>query len=156
MSLHSACVHIVHVDVLVPTSKLMASQPASNSKVFEFTSFVRGLHAYKDIWDPRIGEVLALKREPENSTDKWAVAVVRSDLVVGHVPYEIAATISHFLKRDFNKGTVEITGTRINRGAGLGLGVPCTYRLYGPAAYIQKAQEVIESSTTEPSTSDKK
>ena len=154
MSLHSACVHIVHVDVLVPTS--MASQPASNSKVFEFTSFVRGLHAYKDIWDPRIGEVLALKREPENSTDKWAVAVVRSDLVVGHVPYEIAATISHSLKRDFNKGTVEITGTRINRGAGLGLEVPCTYRLYGPAAYIQKAQEVIESSTTEPSTCDTK
>ena len=82
--------------------------------------------------------------------------MVRSDLVVGHVSYEIAATISRFLKRDFNKGTVKITGMRINRGAGLGLEVPCTYCLYGPAVYIQKAQEVIESSTMEPSTSDTK
>ena len=142
------------MDVLVPTS--MASQPASNSKVFDFTSFVRGLHAYKHVWDLRRGEVLALKRKPENSTDKWAIAVVRNDLVMGYVPYEIAATISHFLKGDLNKGTVKITGTQINRGACFGLEVPCTYRFYGPAAYIQKAQEVIESSTMEPSTSDTK
>lgn len=99
-----------------------------------------------------VGEVLALKQELENIADKWAIAMVRSDLVVGHVPYDIATTISHFLRRDSNKGTVKITGTRINRGAGLGLEVPCTYCIYGPAANIQKAQEVIEYSTTEPST----
>ena len=93
----------------------MASQAASGSDVYYLASFVRGLHAYKHIWEPRIGEVLILRREPENCQDKIAVAVMKSDSVVGHVPYEIAAVLSHFLKREFNKGTAEITGTRVNR-----------------------------------------
>ena len=90
----------------------MVSQPEGGGDVYECASFIRGLHAHEHIWQPRVGEVLILKREPENSHDKFAVAVVKSDSVVGHVPYEIASVISHFLKRDFNKGTAEITGCR--------------------------------------------
>ena len=77
--------------------------------------------------------MLQLKREPDNSVDQNAVAVVKIDgSVVGHVPYNLAPTFSRFLKRDFNKAMVEITGDKVNCGAGYGLELPCKYRLYGP------------------------
>ena len=76
----------------------------------EVSSYVRGYHAYQDAWTPFIGEVLQLKREPDNCADKCAVAVVKNGTVVGHVLYNLAPTISYFLRREFNKATVEITG----------------------------------------------
>ena len=65
--------------------------------------FVRGFHAYKDIWTPDEGEHLNLIREPENIKDKYAVSVLKDGLIVGHVPYNLAPRISQFLKRDINK-----------------------------------------------------
>ena len=35
-------------------------------EVTEFDSYIRGYHAYQDIWNP-VGENLLLKREPDNS-----------------------------------------------------------------------------------------
>ena len=48
----------------------MASQPPPgvNLTVAELNSFIRGYHAYKDVWIPVIGEVLILRREPNNTT----------------------------------------------------------------------------------------
>lgn len=125
----------------------MASQPTPSVSltVAEFNSFVRGYHAYKDIWVPVHGEVLILKREPHNVKDKSAVAIYKEGDVVGHVPYNISSLLSNFLKRECNKGFVEITGSSVNRGAGYGLEVPCTYRLYGPYAYIERIQEIVQS-----------
>lgn len=79
----------------------MASQPApcANLKVAEFNSFIRGYHAYKDIWIPVPGEVLLLKREPTNEVDKFTVAIYNEGDVVGHVPYNISSLLSNFLKR---------------------------------------------------------
>ena len=51
----------------------IASQPvaSSGSDFLELSiSFIRGVHAYKDLWEPRIGEVLQLQQEPDNSQDK--------------------------------------------------------------------------------------
>ena len=45
------------------------------------------------------GEALLLTREPENVRDKYAVAVIR-----------------------------QVTGLRVNQGAGYGIEVPCLYR----------------------------
>ena len=39
--------------------------------------------------------------------------------------------ISQFLQRGF----AEVTGPRVNRGAGYGLEIPCVYKLYGPKPY---------------------
>ena len=50
-----------------------------NLATYEFDSFVRGYHAYKDIWNPRIGEISKCKREPTNDVDKHAVAIMRSN-----------------------------------------------------------------------------
>ena len=50
------------------------------------------------------------------------------------MPYNIASVISQFLRRDCNKGFVQVTRNKVNRGPGYGLEVPCTvpctYRLY--------------------------
>ena len=51
------------------------------------------------IWEPREGEVLLLKREPDNIEDKFAVAVIKSEQIVGHVPKALAPVISHFFKK---------------------------------------------------------
>ena len=90
------------------------------------------------------GDILPLAREPNNATDKLAVAVLKNGDVVGHVPYNLASTLSQFLKRDFNKAVVEVTGDRVNRGAGYGLEVLCIYRLYGPEAYLHKVRQVLQ------------
>ena len=95
----------------------MASQPTpcANLKVAEFNSFIRIYHAYKDIWIPVPGEVLILKHEPTNIKDKSAVAIYNESKVVGHVSYNISLLLSNFLKRECNKGFVEVTGSRVNR-----------------------------------------
>ena len=90
----------------------MASQPLDASEFVEVASFIRGYHAYKDIWQPRVGEVLLLEREPDNCDDKMAVAVIRSRTVVGHVPRHLSTLFSQFLRRTCNKGVVQVTGTK--------------------------------------------
>ena len=72
---------------------------------------------------------MLLKREPDNIEDRFAVAVIKSEQIVGHVPKTLAPVISQFLKRDCNKGMVRITGKRINRGSGFGLEAPCMFRI---------------------------
>ena len=54
-------------------------------------SFARTYHAYMDIWNPLIVEILKCKPEPTNEVDKHGVAIMRSDSlgkesVVGHIP----------------------------------------------------------------------
>ena len=47
---------------------------------------MRRHHVYKSVWTPFVGEILNTKREPGNSYDRHAVAVVRDSCVVGHLP----------------------------------------------------------------------
>ena len=54
-------------------------------------------------WEPRIGEVLPLEKEPSNPEDKFAVAIKRCGSVVGHVPFNLAPVTSAFLKREVNQ-----------------------------------------------------
>ena len=114
----------------------MALQPANlDLAIAEFNSLIRGYHVYRQIWDPAVEEFLILEREPNNVIDLSAVAVKKEHEIVGHVPYNIAPVISHFLKR------VEVTGSEVNRGAGYGLEILCIYRLYGPKPYIDRIKE---------------
>ena len=123
----------------------MTSQPLGPSiSSVDITSFIRGYHAYQETWLPRVGEVLVLEREPLNSVDKYAVAIVKDGTVVGHVPRNFSALFFHFLTRSQNKGVTEVTGTKVNRGAGYGLEIPCVYRLYGTRAYIERLNTAVE------------
>ena len=68
-------------------------------------------HDYKNIWQPTVGEVLVLKREPANDKDSLAVRIKKHGQVVGHVPHNLAPLISYFLAREVNKGMVRDQGT---------------------------------------------
>ena len=91
----------------------MASQVVSESlEVLRISSYVRGYHAYMEVWTPVQDEMLLLKREPTNVADRNAVAVFKEDQVVGHVPFNLAPSISLFLKRDINKAFAKVVGEK--------------------------------------------
>jgi len=124
----------------------MASQIVHGDlDVLEIVSFIRGYHAYMEIWSPVRDEVLLVKRETTNHKDGNAVAVMKESVVVGHVPHNLASSMSHFLRRDTNKAFAQVVGDKVNRGAGYGLEIPCIYRLYGPKVYIDKMKELVDS-----------
>ena len=117
----------------------------SEPRHLEVSSFVRGYHAYMDIWISLIGETLTLQRESDNHVDEAAVAVVRDDgIVVGHVPANLAPIVFHFLSQDGNTALAEITGNKVNRGAGYGLEVPCVYRFCGLQRFIERLQILVD------------
>ena len=109
---------------------------AESELFIQIESFVRGYHAYMDIWNPVVGEEFPLKRKPENAIDEYAVAVVNDFHIVGHVPRLLSPIIFHFLARPCNRGLAEITGNKINRGAGYELEIPCVFRFYGSSKYF--------------------
>ena len=124
----------------------MASQVVSEGlEVLRISSYVRGYHAYMEVWTPVQDEMLLLKREPTNVADRNAVAVFKEDQVVGHVPFNLAPSISLFLKRDINKAFAKVVGEKVNRGAGYGLEIPCVYHLYGRKPYVDKMKELVDS-----------
>ena len=124
----------------------MASQVVSESlEVLRISSYVRGYHAYMEVWTPVQDEMLLLKREPTNVADRNAVAVFKEDQVVGHVPFNLAPSISLFLKRDINKAFAKVVGEKVNRGAGYGLEILCVYHLYGRKPYVDKMKELVDS-----------
>ena len=110
----------------------------------DITSFIRGYHAYHGTWLPRVGEVLVLEREPLNSVDNYAVAIVKSGTVVGYVPRNFSTLFFHFPTRSQNKGVTEVTRMNVNRGTGYGLEIPCVYRFYGTRAYIDRLRTAME------------
>ena len=57
----------------------------------------------------------------------------------------MAPVVFQFLRRDFNKGFAEVIGSKVNRGAGYGMEIPCIYQFYGPKPYVDRIQEVTES-----------
>ena len=49
-------------------------------------SFVKGYHAYKDLWKPFINEELTTAMKPHNVVDKYAVCVKKNNAIVGYLP----------------------------------------------------------------------
>ena len=64
-----------------------------------FKSIIRGYHVYKEIWKPVTEEILPTKREPDNKHDSDAIAIMKSEDVVGHVPKDISRICSTFIAR---------------------------------------------------------
>ena len=71
--------------------------------------------------------------------------MVKDGETVGHVPFNISSIVSQYLRRTSNTGFAEVTGPYVNRGAGYGLEVPCTYKFFGPEPYIKKLKEVFKT-----------
>ena len=74
-------------------------------------SFVKGYHAYKDLWKPFINEDLATAMEPDNVV----VFVKKNNVIVGHLPLgkdgRFAKMLLYFLRADrYAECKVKITG----------------------------------------------
>ena len=59
---------------------------------------VRGYHIYKEEWEAAVGEELKCEREKNNVKDPYTVAVVRENVIVGHLPQKIPRISTLFLK----------------------------------------------------------
>ena len=69
----------------------------------------------------------------------------RDTEIVDHVPYNIAPRMSAFLMRDMNKAFTEITGAKLNRGAGYGLGKSHVSTVYMNLTFDVDKMELVES-----------
>ena len=101
----------------------------NDGSAFQFDSYVRGYHAFMNIWGPLLGECLKCMKETTNEVDKHAVAVVHinslsTNVVVGHVIKFISMIVSMFLLLPGYTLSIEVNGKRINRGTGYGLEIP--------------------------------
>ena len=67
-----------------------------------------GYHHYKNVWSTVEGEMLQCVQEPRNTTNPYAVAVMKGNMVVGHVPRIISSACSLFLRK---QGTISCTIT---------------------------------------------
>ena len=112
---------------------------------FELSSCVRGHHIYKSSWTPTLGEELDCRREADNSSDPYVVAVIRMSAIVGYVPRRISAACSLFLQKDGSSIRSIITGSRryssdLPQG---GLEVPCLLKFSGNAKEIAKLRKLL-------------
>ena len=60
---------------------------------------MRGYYVYKDIWATVVGEELPCQREDGNRANPFAVAVVRGEAIIGHVPKKILSVCSLYLRK---------------------------------------------------------
>ena len=102
----------------------------------DIASYIKGYHVYKSIWTPTLQEHVYAEIEPDNSVDKYAVAVKKDKKVVGHLPLgengKFAKTIFYFLRADpYGKCDITVTGKAVNLGDGDGMQVPCILHLTG-------------------------
>ena len=107
-------------------------------KQYYLDSFVRWYHAYMGIWTPKVGEK-KLKSEIENQHDKFAVAIVLEERIVGHVSKNLSKIFHQFLKIPNCTIGCKVTGKRVNHGAGYGLEIPVQYKFIGAEKAVEWA-----------------
>ena len=106
---------------------------------------IRGYHIYKEIWTAAIGEVLPCEREPTNPEDRYAVAVKKDDIIVGHLPRKVSRICTLFLRRG-GSITCTVAGSRrysqdLPQG---GLEIPCDVKFEGKSREIQKVKHLFK------------
>ncbi len=105
---------------------------------------IRGYHVYKDIWDAVVGEILDCKRERDNVRDRYAVAVLERDRIVGHLPRKYSRLSSLFLDKG-GSITCTVTGRRrfssdLVQG---GLEIPCLVTFRSSKNTIKKLTKFL-------------
>ena len=107
-----------------------------------FASCVRGYHVDQEIWTATEGEILLYNRETRSREDPFAVTVMKSGEIVGHVPRSLSCVCRMFLRRGVSMAC-RITGVRqhskdLPQGV---LEVPCIYVFTGPSDIVDKTQQ---------------
>ena len=86
--------------------------------------------------------------EPANPADKYAVAIKKNNVVVGHLPLgcsgKFAETIFHFLRADeWSECEVIVTGKPVNCGDGMQ--VPCLLKFHGQKSLIGILKQQLDA-----------
>lgn len=106
---------------------------------FEVPWCIRGYHIYKDIWHAAIGQHLSCRREPDNTSDRYAVAVIKDGIIIGHLPRKISKVSSLFLRRGGSICCIVTGGRRYSADLPQGgLEIPCGLLFKGKVKEIQK------------------
>ena len=114
-------------------------------KQYDFDSFIRRYHVYMDIWTPKVSdENFCLKSESENQHDKFAVAIVLEERIVGHVPKNVSKLFHQLMKIPNCTIGCKVTGKCVNRGAGYGLEIPVQCRFVGAEKAVEWAKKNIK------------
>ena len=109
-------------------------------------SYVRGYHAYMNIWNPKLGDNdVEVKHEVNTEHDKFAIAIFHGKRIVGQVPKNLSEFFYQFMSLPNCTINCEVTGKRVNRRGGYGLEIPVKYTFLGP----NKAIKWIEKRVTE-------
>ena len=94
-------------------------------------------------------EVLIRRREPTNSADSYAVAVLKEETIIGHLPWKMSKVCSLFLRRG---GSIrcKVTGSRryssdLPQG---GLEIPCSLLFKANVKEITKLRKVLAAKCT--------
>ena len=92
---------------------------------------------YKEVWEASCGEMLSCARETRNTFDPFAVCVKKHGCTVGHVPKNISAICSLFLRRG-ETIQCKVTGSRqyshdLLQGE---LEIPCQIIFEGDSKYV--------------------
>ena len=95
--------------------------------------FHKTFHVVHENCDENFG----LKSENENQHDKFLVAIVLGERVVGHVPKNLRKIFHQFMKIPNCTIGCKVTGKRVNRGAGYGLEIPVQYRFIGAEIAVE-------------------
>ena len=117
-----------------------------NMEVCERNSCMHGYHIYKNVWHAVTEEELQCKRELDNESDRYAVAIKKDGTIIGHLPRAISRVCSLFLRRR-NSISCHVAGHRrysANLPQG-GLEVPCTLRFEGKVKEVGKLKKFVKS-----------
>ena len=77
--------------------------------------------------------------ESDNVFDKFAVAVLKDNIIVGHIPREISRICWYFLQKRQSSIVCRITDhRRLSDVEGKGLVVPCIYIFAGRTAHVER------------------
>ena len=111
---------------------------------YEHDSCIRGYHIYQNIWNAEVDEHFICEREPLNPSDRYAVAVLKDDVVVGHLPRHLSRILSLFLLKDSTIDCVVIGGRRYSSDLPQGgLEIPCKLIFNGKRDDIKKLKHLL-------------
>ena len=95
------------------------------------------------------GKVLICRREPTNSADRYAVAVLKEETIIGHLPRKMSKICSLFLRRG---GSIrcKVTGSRryssdLPQG---GLEIPRSLLFTANVKEVMKLRKVLAAKCT--------
>jgi len=113
----------------------------------EIECCIRGYHVYQEIWDAAVDEELICQPERSNAHDRYAVTVLKNDVVVGHLPNKFSRLYT-FIRRG---GVIlcRVAGRRrhsrdLPQG---GLEIPCVLILKGTPKELHKLKKLRSTST---------